>query len=206
LEPKELSPSVCGRIPVRFNDDDRYFTDKYQFMPKYGFTKMFEKMLEHKNIEIQLKTDYRDVLKEGEFAFTIYTGPIDYFFNYMHGKLPYRSIHFVWKNYDVEKYQNAAVVNHVSPIELFTRVSEYKYFNGQQASTTTLSYEYTQVNGEPFYPILTQESSLHYKLYSEEARKINNVLFCGRLAAFQYYNMDQVVANSLSLFKRLFLS
>ena len=205
LEPKELSPSVCGRIPVRFNDDDRYFTDKFQFMPKEGYTKMFENILHHPNIEVRLETDFFEVVNKEKYDFLIYTGPIDRFFNYIFGKLPYRSIRFEWENFNVERYQNAAVINHVTPKEQFTRVTEYKYFTGQKAASTSLSYEYTQIDGEPFYPILTAQSEFTFKKYLSEAKKINNLLLSGRLATFQYYNMDQVVANALNLFQKVFL-
>ena len=171
LEPKELSPSVCGRIPVRFNTDDRYFTDKYQFMPKHGYTKMFKNMLNHKNIEVRLNTDFFDVMSEEKYDFLVYTGPIDRFFNHEYGKLPYRSIRFEWRNLKVEKYQVVGVVNHVEPTESYTRVSEYKHFSGQQADTTTLSYEYAQLYGEPFYPIPTEDSLSLFKSISMNRKK-----------------------------------
>ena len=132
LDPSELSPSVCGRIPVRTNEDDRYFTDKYQFMPKEGYTKMFEKMLSHKNIEILLNTNYKIITDDIKFDKMIYTGPIDYFFDYKYGKLPYRSIRFEWENIKKEKYQDAAVINYVDSEINYTRVTEYKYLSGQK--------------------------------------------------------------------------
>ena len=152
LEPKELSASVCGRIPVRLNDDCRYFTDKYQFMPKDGYRLMFEKILKHKNIEIMLNTDYKDVLDSINFNKLIYTGPIDYFFDYRFGKLPYRSIRFEFKNIKLEKYQETAQVNHVDDFVPYTRVIEHKLLSQQKSSTTTISFEYPQLDGEPFYP------------------------------------------------------
>ena len=127
LEPKELSPSVCGRIPVRTNDDCRYFTDKYQFMPKAGYTKMFEKILNHKNIEVILNTDYKSIIDSIKFDKMIYTGPIDYFFDYKFGKLPYRSIRFEFRNFEKEKIQESAVYNYVEPKTDYTRVTEYKH-------------------------------------------------------------------------------
>ncbi|MBK8945844.1 MAG: UDP-galactopyranose mutase [Ignavibacteriae bacterium] len=203
LDPAELSPTVCGRIPVRTNDDDRYFTDKYQFMPKDGYTKMFEKMLDNKNIEILLNTDYKKIVNEIDFIKMIYTGPIDYFFDYKFGKLPYRSIKFEWENFNKEKFQDAAVVNHVDKSEDFTRVSEYKYLTGQEKSTTTISKEFAQVNGEPYYPIPTNQNEELYKKYKTEAEKIENVFFCGRLAEYKYYNMDQVVANCFLEYEKI---
>ncbi|MEE9431388.1 MAG: UDP-galactopyranose mutase, partial [Melioribacteraceae bacterium] len=135
LDPSQLSPSVCGRIPVRTNEDDRYFTDQYQFMPKDGYTKMFEKILAHPNIEIKLNTDYKDILSEVEFDKMIYTGPIDCFFDYKFEKLPYRSIRFEWENYKVKKFQETAVVNFVNSEPNYTRVTEYKHLSGQEENT-----------------------------------------------------------------------
>lgn len=201
LDPSELSPSVCGRIPVRTNTDDRYFTDKYQFMPKDGYTKMFDKMLNHKNIEIMLNTDYKEITNNIEYDKMIYTGPIDYFFDYKFGKLPYRSIRFEWENPEREKYQEVAVVNHVDNNVDFTRVTEYKYLTGQKNSTTSISKEYAQSDGEPYYPIPTENNNGLYKKYAELAKKTDNVIFAGRLAEYKYFNMDQVVANVLSHFK-----
>lgn len=200
LEPKELSPSVCGRIPVRFNEDDRYFADKYQFMPKYGYTKMFKNMLNHKNIEVRLNTDYFDAMGEEKFDYLIYTGPIDRFFNYEFGRLPYRSIRFEFQNQKIAKHQPSPQVNHVSLNDKFTRTIEYKQITAQNADSTTISIEYPQVEGEPFYPIPTNGHHDLYLKYKEKAKELKNVIFCGRLAEYQYYNMDQVVANTLKIF------
>jgi len=201
LEPKELSPSVCGRIPVRFNTDDRYFTDKYQFIPKHGYTKMFKNMLTHKNIEVRLNTDFFDVMSEEKFDFLIYTGPIDRFFDYEYGKLPYRSVRFEFQNHKVEKIQPAPQINYVNMKDKCTRAVEYKQITEQKSDSTTISIEYPQVEGEPFYPIPTAEHRELYLKYKEKADTLKNVLFCGRLAEYQYYNMDQVVANTLNKFE-----
>ncbi|MCB9217967.1 MAG: UDP-galactopyranose mutase [Ignavibacteriales bacterium] len=201
LDPSELSPSVCGRIPIRTNDDDRYFTDKYQFMPKDGYTKFFEKMLDNKNIEVVLNTDYKKIINDIKFEKMIYTGPIDYFFDCKFGKLPYRSIRFEWENVKKEKYQAAAVINHVDESEELTRVTEYKYLNGQKYNTTTITREFPQQNGEPYYPIPTEENEILYKKYKTEADKLKNVFFCGRLVEYKYYNMDQVVASCINVFE-----
>ncbi|MFZ1290713.1 MAG: UDP-galactopyranose mutase [Melioribacteraceae bacterium] len=203
LDPAELSPSVCGRIPVRTNNDDRYFTDNFQFMPKDGYTKMFEKMLNNKNIEILLNTDYKKIVNEINYDKMIYTGPIDYFFDYKFGKLPYRSIRFEWENFKEEKFQDVAVVNHVDKSEDFTRVSEYKYLTGQEKSSTTISIEFAQQVGEPYYPIPTKQNEELYRKYKTEADKIENVIFCGRLAEYKYYNMDQVVANCFLEYEKI---
>jgi UDP-galactopyranose mutase len=204
LEPNELSPSVCGRIPVRFNTDDRYFTDKYQFMPKNGYTQMFKNMLSHKNIEVRLNTDYFDIMTEDKFDYLIYTGPIDQYFNYEYGKLPYRSIKFEFENHKIEKQQPAAQINHVDSAEKVTRTVEYKQITEQNSESTTISIEHPQIEGEPFYPIPTEEHREFYLKYKIKADDLKNVLFCGRLAEYQYYNMDQVVANTLKLFEKHF--
>jgi UDP-galactopyranose mutase len=199
LEPRELSASVCGRIPVRTNDDCRYFTDKYQFMPKDGYTKMFERMPAHKNIEIVLNTDYKKIINDIKFNKLIYTGPIDYFFDYEFGKLPYRSIRFEFKNYKEKMMQESAVVNHVDKEVPYTRVSEYKHLTGQIMDSTSLSYEHAIKDGEPYYPIPNETNKEMFTMYKEKANKLKNVIFCGRLAEYQYYNMDQVIANSLTI-------
>lgn len=202
-EPRELSPAVCGRIPVRTNDDCRYFTDKYQFMPKDGYTKMFERMLTHKNIDIVLSADYKLLIDKVKFEKMIYTGPIDYFFDYKYGKLPYRSIRFEFENYDKNYFQETAVINYVDNSEVFTRVAEYKYLTSQISNSTTISKEFTSMAGEPFYPIPTENNMKLYNKYRMEADKIANVIFCGRLAEYKYYNMDQVIANTLKIFNTL---
>jgi UDP-galactopyranose mutase len=204
LEPKELAPSVCGRIPVRFNEDTRYFTDKFQFMPKHGYTKMFENILDHKNIEVILNTDFFEIRSDYEFNYLIYTGPIDAFFNYEFGKLPYRSVRFDFRSVDLEQYQPAPQINHVDMADKFTRTVEYKQITGQQNKSTTISVEFPQVEGEPFYPIPTLENRDLYLKYKARADDLKKVLFCGRLAEYQYYNMDQVVANTLKKFEELF--
>jgi len=197
IEPKDLSPSVCGRIPVRYNDDCRYFNDKYQFVPEQGYTEMFKKMIGHKNIELVLNEDYKNIIDGFKFNKIIYTGPVDYFFDYEFGRLPYRSIRFEFKNYNKEKYQEAAQINYVDESVEHTRVVEFKYITGKPSNKTTVSFEYPQVDGEPYYPVPTENNRLLYLKYREKADKLKNVIFCGRLAEYQYYNMDQVVANTL---------
>ena len=201
--PDELASTVCGRIPVRTNDDCRYFTDKYQFIPKYGYTKMFEKMLSHKNIEVLLNTDYKTVINDISFDKMIYTGPIDYFFDFMYGKLPYRSIRIEFENYKTEKVQLAGVVNYTDESVQFTRVTEFKNITGQIADSTTLSKEYTQLEGEPYYPVPTDESRELAFFYKKEISRLKNILFCGRLAEYQYFNMDQVVASVFRKFEKI---
>jgi UDP-galactopyranose mutase len=198
LEPKDLSPAICGRIPVRANDDCRYFTDKYQFMPKEGFTKMFERILAHRNIEIILNKDYKDIVEDVKFNKLIYSGLIDYFFDYTFGKLPYRSIRFEFEKIETEQYQKAAVINYVEPEFEFTRVTEYKYFYNYNLKNTIISREYYQEEGEPYYPVLNKENINVFKKYEKLAAGLKNVHFIGRLAEYKYYNMDQVVAEVLN--------
>lgn len=197
LEPSELSPSVCGRIPVRTNGDCRYFTDKYQFMPKDGYTKMFERILAHKNIEVVLNTDYKKIIEDVNFDKMIYTGPIDYFFDYEFGKLPYRSIRFEWETLEMDEYQSAPVVNYVDDSVKCTRVTEYKKLTGQKNNFTTITREYASVKDDPYYPIPTKVSQQLFQGYFEESSNLRNVSFIGRLAEYKYYNMDQVVARIL---------
>lgn len=199
LEPRELSPSVCGRIPVRTNDDCRYFTDKYQFMPKDGYTKMFEKILSHKNIEVVLNTDYKDIVEDVKFDKMIYTGPIDYFFDYQFGKLPYRSIRFELETLDVESFQETSQINYTDTKHKFTRIIEHKKLTGQTVGKTTISREYPTFDGEPFYPILNEDNKMKYQKYLQESQKPKEVIFLGRLAEYKYYNMDQVVGRVINL-------
>lgn len=201
LEPKELSPSVCGRIPVRNNDDCRYFTDKYQFMPKDGYTKMFERMLSHKNIDILLKTDYKSVINEIKYGKMIYTGPIDYFFDYKFGKLPYRSIRFEWETVNRETLLEAAQVNFLDESIPFTRVVEHKTISGSKSDYSTVSREYPQKEGQEYYPIPTEKNRKLYLQYQAETKMLGSVIFSGRLAEYQYYNMDQAIINALRNFK-----
>jgi len=203
LDPSQLSPSVCGRIPIRTNTDDRYFTDKYQFMPKDGYTKMFEKMLNHPNIQIMLNTDYKSIINQIEFEKMIYTGPIDYFFDHKFGKLPYRSIKFEWKNLERERFQEVAQINFTDDKESFTRIVEHKHLTGQVSNSTSISFEYPTFVGAEFYPIPSDENDLIYKKYKKESEKLENVLFLGRLAEYRYFNMDQVVGRVLQTAKKI---
>jgi UDP-galactopyranose mutase len=197
--PDELDPQITKRLPVRFNRDTRYFTDKYQGIPKYGYTRMFERMLDNRNIHILLSTDYKEIIDSVKFDKLIFTGPIDYFFDYMHGKLPYRSLNFKFETLDIEKYQNAAVVNYPNDYD-YTRITEFKHLYFQRHHKTTICYEYPKSEGDPYYPILKPEYQEIYQKYKKEAEKIKNVYFVGRLAEYMYLNMDQVVGVGLKLF------
>lgn len=200
MYPVELAPEVTARIPTRTNRDDRYFTDKYQGLPEYGYTKMFEKMLDNKNIKIMLNTDYKDIIDDIEYDRLFYSGPIDYFFDYKYGKLPYRSLDIVFETYDQEYYQEVGTVNYPNDYD-FTRITEYKHLTGQKHEKTTISKEYSKADGEPYYPIPKKENIELYKKYKNEADKLDNVIFVGRLGTYSYLNMDVVVDQALSVFE-----
>jgi UDP-galactopyranose mutase len=202
LDPTDLDASVAARIPTRTNKDNRYFTDSYQSMPLHGYTKMFQKMLSHPNIKIMLNTDYREVADVIPHKRLIYTGPIDAFFDYRFGKLPYRSIDFKFETFDQEVFQPTGTINFPNEYS-FTRITEFKYLTGQKHRKTTIVYEYPKGEGDPYYPIPRPENTELYKKYEALAMQMTNTFFTGRLGTYKYYNMDQVVAQSLSLFEKL---
>ncbi len=202
LDPSELDALVTARVPTRTNRDDRYFTDSYQSMPLHGFTRMFENMLDHPNIKIMLNTDYRDVCEFVPFKEMIYTGPIDEYFDYRFGKLPYRCLQFKHETHDRPKFQSAAVVNYPNDYA-YTRITEFKYLTGQEHHKTSVVYEFPQAEGDPYYPIPRAENSALYKRYQELADETPGVYFVGRLASYRYYNMDQVVGAALTMFKKI---
>jgi len=202
LDPSELDALVTARIPVRTNTDDRYFTDTFQNMPKHGYTRMFENMLDHKNITIVVNTDYRDIMREIKFGEMVYSGPVDEFFDMRFGKLPYRSLEFAHETHNQEVYQEAPVVNYPND-NAYTRITEFKYLTGQQHPRTAVVKEYSRAEGDPYYPVPRPENALLYKQYQALAEATPNVHFVGRLATYKYYNMDQVVAQALTLVARL---
>lgn len=202
MDPSELDKSVTARVPTRTNRDDRYFTDSYQAMPLHGFTKMFEKMLAHPNIKIMLNTDYREIVDIIPYGEMIYTGPIDLFFDYCYGKLPYRSLKFKHETINKPVYQPAPVVNYPNE-HLYTRVTEFKYLTGQEHSKTSVVYEYPRAEGDPYYPIPRSENAELYKKYKALADATPDVHFVGRLATYKYYNMDHVVAQALKVYNNL---
>jgi len=202
LDPSELDASVTSRVPTRTNRDDRYFTDVYQAMPKHGYTRMFEKMLDHPNIKIMLNTDYREIMHEIPYRDMIYTGPVDSFFNYEYGKLPYRSLEFKHETHDTEQFQAAPVVNYPND-QPYTRITEFKYLTGQEHKKTSIVYEYPQAEGDPYYPIPRKENAEIYAKYKALAVARKDVHFVGRLATYKYYNMDQIVAQSLTEYGKI---
>jgi UDP-galactopyranose mutase len=202
LDPSELDASVTARVPTRTNRDDRYFADTYQAMPRHGYTRMFEKMLSHPNIKIMLNTDYREIVDLVPWKHMVYSGPIDAFFNYRHGKLPYRSLEFKHVNLAQAQFQPVGTVNYPNDYG-YTRISEFKHITGQKSESTSIVYEYPQAEGDPYYPVPRPENAQLYKRYEADAEQLANVTFVGRLATYKYYNMDQVVGQALAAFKRL---
>jgi UDP-galactopyranose mutase len=202
LDPSELDKSVTARVPTRTNRDDRYFGDEYQFMPKHGYTRMFERMLAHPNINVMVQTDYEDVKDIVPHRRLIYTGPIDEFFGYRFGKLPYRSLQFKHVMLDQEWHQPVAVVNYPQTND-YTRVTEYKHLTGQIHPKTALTYEFPSSTGDPYYPIPKAENQELYKKYERLALVTPHVWFVGRLATYRYHNMDQIVGQALATFRRI---
>ncbi|WP_294314416.1 UDP-galactopyranose mutase [uncultured Chryseobacterium sp.] len=202
LDPSELDASVTARVPTRTNSDDRYFTDTFQAMPKNGYTEMFRKILSHPNIHIMLNTNFRDVVNLIPHKKLIYTGPIDGYFDFRFGKLPYRSIDFKFETLDQDKYQATGTVNYPTS-NLYTRITEFKHLTGQVHHKTTVVYEYPTGEGDPYYPIPRKENQEIYNRYKKLADEMPDVYFTGRLGTYKYYNMDQVVAQSLALFRKI---
>jgi UDP-galactopyranose mutase len=202
LDPSELDASVTARVPVRTSRDDRYFTDQYQAMPLHGYTRMFEKILDHPNISVLLHTDYSDIKDEVSFRELIFTGPVDEYFDYCYGKLPYRSLRFDHQTHDCPIFQPAAVINYPNE-HAYTRVTEFKYLTGQVHPKTSIVYEYPMSDGDPYYPIPQPQNAELYAQYKALADAVPDVHFAGRLATYKYYNMDQVVGQALALFGKI---
>ena len=204
ITPEEIDPSVMARVPVLVSYDDRYFQDRFQGIPKNGYTKMIENMLGNQNIETRLNTDFKDLNEK--FDRIIYTGAIDEFFDYKYGKLPYRSLRFDIQTFDKEYFQATAITNYPNDHD-YTRITEHKHFLNEKTSKTIVSYEYPQAfeegKNERYYPINNAESSILYTKYLEESKKLGNVYFVGRLGDYKYYNMDQAVARGIEFCKNL---
>src|SRR5215213_4848875 len=181
LDPSELDASVTARVPTRTNRDDRYFTDTYQAMPLHGYTRMFEKMLDHPNIKIMLQTDWRDIDGVIPYGELVYSGPVDEFFDFRYGKLPYRSLEFRFETHDAPVFQPAPVVNFPNE-HAYTRCTEFKYLTGQEHAKTSVVYEIPRADGDPYYPVPRPENAELYKRYKALAEAIVDVWFVGRLA------------------------
>jgi len=202
LEPRDLKAGVAARIPVRTNTDDRYFTDTFQAMPRHGYTAMFERMLDHPNIKVELGVEFEPAMAK-DAAHVVYTGPIDAYFGYRFGRLPYRSLRFEHEHLpDTPRFQSVGTVNYPND-HAFTRITEFKHLTGQEHPGTSIVREYPQAEGDPYYPIPTEANEALYQRYAALAEREPNVTFVGRLAQYRYYNMDQVVAAALKAAERV---
>lgn len=202
LDPSQLDASVTARIPIRYDRDDRYFGDRFQAMPLHGYTRMFENMLDHPNITIALNSDFRDVRNDVSAELTVFTGPVDEFFEHAYGPLPYRSLRFEHRTLEMEQYQPVATVNYPND-NAYTRITEYKHLTGQRHPKTSVTFEYAQSQGDPYYPIPRPENAALYARYKALADKTSDVYFAGRLGTYRYYNMDQVVAQALTTYAKM---
>ena len=202
LDPSQLDKSVTARVPIRTNRDDRYFTDRFQAMPRDGYTSMFQRMLAHRNITVRLGTEYREVVGAKAFRRVIFTGPVDEYFGFRFGKLPYRSIRFRHETLRQRQFQAVGTVNYPQDQE-FTRISEYKHMTGQKHPWTSITYEYPTADGDPYYPVPRPENQAIYKQYEALADAERHTWFVGRLATYRYLNMDQVVGQALAVFRRI---
>ena len=206
-DPSDLHSSVCARIPIRTNEDDRYFTDPFQMMPVDGYTAMFRRILDHPLIDVEVRTDYDDVKDEVEYAHLVYTGPVDKFFGYRFGALPYRSLEFDLRNEstpDGGYLQPAASINEPSEEVPYTRTTEFRWMTGQEHhGSSTVAVEYPRSEGDPYYPIPRDDTRALYRRYEALADELPDVTFVGRLARYQYLNMDQVVGQALSAANKL---
>ena len=202
IDASELDAQVVARIPVRTNRDNRYFTDQFQAIPKRGFTRLFENLLDHPSISIWLNTNYREIVNKISYRSLIYSGPIDEFFDYRFGRLPYRSLEFRHQTCDRQWFQSVAVINFPNE-HAYTRITEFKYLTGQVHPKTSIMYEFPQAEGDPYYPIPQPGNAALYMKYRDLVKVTPNVRFVGRLATYKYYNMDQVIAQALTLFKHI---
>lgn len=204
MKPEEIDTSVTARVPVVISRDDRYFQDRYQGIPKNGYTKMFKKMLQNKNVEVKLNTDFKDVRNELKYEKIFYTGPIDKFFNYKFGKLDYRYVNIDFQTWDIESYQTAAVVNYPNDYD-YTRITEFKNFNMNESKQTTIGIEYPGNSGFMAWPVLNERNKKIFQKYWQEVEKLKkeNIYFVGRLAEYKYYDMDDAVKNVLYLFNKI---
>jgi len=198
LDPSELFASVASRVPVRTNRDDRYFTDAFQSMPKHGYTSMFQKMLTHPAIRLELGVDYREIREKQRAKHVVYTGPLDEYFDNCYGKLPYRSLSFEHQHLaECQEFQSVGTVNYPNEHD-YTRITEFRHLTGEKHSGTSIVREYPKAEGDPYYPIPRPENEILYRKYQALADREKNVTFVGRLAQYRYYNMDQVVEVALS--------
>jgi UDP-galactopyranose mutase len=202
LDAAQLDPSVCGRIPTRTNDDDRYFTDRFQAMPADGYDALVARMLDQPGIDVALGCDFAAADARARFDHVVYTGAIDEFFEHRFGALPYRSLRFTFERVPAADGLPVGCVNEPDEAVPFTRTTDYRHLTGQTGPTTILSREYAGAGGDPFYPIPRPETRELYRKYATLAAAQQHVTFVGRLAEYRYYNMDQVVASALTAFAK----
>ena len=202
VDPSELDKSVIGRIPFRNNRDTRYFTDRYQGNPQGGFTRMCKKMLDYPEISVLLNTDYKEIIGDIEYELMIYTGKLDYYFDYKLGKLKWRSINFIFETHDCESYQPVASTRWPMDYE-YTRITEFKKMTGQKNEKTTILKEIPCDGEEPFYTYPTSEWNEMAMQYRDLAKKEKGVIFVGRLAEYKYYDMDDVIRRALDVFNNV---
>lgn len=203
MDPAALKAGVAARIPVRTNSDDRYFTDEYQAMPRRGYTHLFENLLDHPQIEVRTGTDLSEVRPRVPARHTVYTGPIDAWFNHRFGRLPYRSLSFEHEHLaDTAQFQPVGTVNYPNDHE-YTRITEFRHLTGQAHTGTSIVREYPRAEGDPYYPVPSEQNEQLYKRYEQLAKQERGVTFVGRLAQYRYYNMDQVVGAALAAAERL---
>lgn len=217
--PEEISPEVTGRVPVLISHDNRYFQDRYQGVPLHGFTPMFERMLDHEAIDVQLGVEASErltvtedgVLLDGE-AFdgdVIYTGALDELFDCRFGRLPYRSLRFDFEHLDQPDFQNGHSVVNYTVSEDFTRITEFQYLTGQQGCDGTTivreyPFAYTGAQGEiPYYAILNEDNQALYEKYRSLTAHLDHFYLLGRLAEYKYYNMDAMARKALDLAERI---
>ncbi len=217
MRPEEMDGAVTARVPIFVGRDDRYFNDKYQMLPKEGYTNLFENILNHPNIKLMLNTDFKEVMKiKGESFYlfdqkfdgtVIYTGQIDALFDYSFGELPYRSVKMKFETVEKEYYQDAATVNYPNEYD-FTRITEFKHIHSVKSDKTTILKEYPQAyipnKNTPYYPIFTDENQAKYTRYLEHAKQFKNLVLIGRLAEYKYYDMDDIVERALEVFEKDF--
>ena len=206
VDPQQLDPRVMGRVPFCIDRDNRYHADTYQGMPLQGYHRLFEKMLSHPNISLLLEKDYKEILGETHFKKMVYTGPLDYFFDYQFGPLPYKSLRWEWQTQQKEFYQEVAVVNYPNDYD-YLRITEFKHLHGYTGSETTISLEYPchyepGVN-DPIYPLLIDESLARHRQYQEVTEKFKAVYFLGRLPQYDHANMSQVIMKALATFAEI---
>ena len=205
VSPKDVDGAVTARVPVYLSKDDRYFQDKYQGIPLQGYTKVVENILNHENIEVKLNTEYSKSMRN-QYKRIFYTGPIDEFFEYKLGTLPYRSVNFKLETYDREFYQQNSVVNYPCNYD-FTRIHEYKYYLNDKSEKTVIAKEYSEFfelgKNERYYPIPNPQNSELYAKYLKEAESLPNVYFLGRLGDYKYYDMDKAISRAIELYEEI---